>query len=213
MSVNRDESEERVIHRLESFSDIVIGFSLAQLALSMAIPKAGAAEFSSHPDPLIAFVLTFGLVCAVWWSHHKLFTHYFVPVPAMIVCNFMTLAFVGLSVYGVQLMLRPHHGPADFAFFESAWACVFFLLSLQYWYGWTMRKQLIPDDVARRDFRLPLLLCGQGVIFALAAWLTIRYRLGVTGIQYAAYMTFIYAVAVRLALRSSRLNQSAPEIR
>ncbi|HEV2261640.1 MAG TPA: hypothetical protein VGR69_05070 [Candidatus Rubrimentiphilum sp.] len=55
-------------------------------------------------------------------------------------------------------------------------------------------------------------MCGQGVIFGLTMLLTIRYRLGIPGIQYAAHMTLVYAVAIRLALRSNRLNQSAPEI-
>ena len=34
----RDEPEKEVVHRLEAFSDIVIGFSLAQLGLSLTLP-------------------------------------------------------------------------------------------------------------------------------------------------------------------------------
>jgi hypothetical protein len=57
----RDESEKEVIHRLEAFSDIVIGFSLAQLGLSLTIP-AHARDLFVHvrgATGLLALVITF----------------------------------------------------------------------------------------------------------------------------------------------------------
>ena len=98
MNDARDETQQRLIHRLEAFSDIIIGFSLAQLALSLAIPKNGAEGLLQHSEPLIAFIITFALVCGMWWAHHKLFVHYFVPIPVMVVLNFITLAGVSFAV-------------------------------------------------------------------------------------------------------------------
>jgi hypothetical protein len=49
MNESKDETEQRLIRRLESFSDIIIGFSLAQLALSLAIPKNGALGLLENP--------------------------------------------------------------------------------------------------------------------------------------------------------------------
>jgi hypothetical protein len=43
----RDESEKEVVHRLEAFSDIVIGFSLAQLGLTLIIPRHAIDLFSN----------------------------------------------------------------------------------------------------------------------------------------------------------------------
>jgi len=43
-----EEREARLVHRIESFSDLVIGFSLALLGLTLVIP-AHATELLAHP--------------------------------------------------------------------------------------------------------------------------------------------------------------------
>ena len=213
MNETRDETQQRLIHRLEAFSDIIIGFSLAQLALSLAIPKTGAAGLLEDPAPLIAFTITFILVCGMWWAHHRLFTHYFVPIPVMVVLNFVTLAGVSFSVYSVQLMLHPGtpatpghravpgHTALDFAFYEGALAAVYVLLAIQYFYGWTVRRRLVPAKIAVGGLRAALMLFGIGIGFAVMTVLTVRYGMHVAGLQYAGYIVVAYAVALRLVFR------------
>jgi uncharacterized membrane protein len=201
MNDARDETQQRLIHRLEAFSDIVIGFSLAQLALSLAIPKTGAAGLLEDPAPLIAFTITFILVCGMWWAHHRLFTHYFVPVPVMVALNFVTLAGVSFSVYSVQLMLHPGHTALDFAFYEGSLAGVYMLLGVQYFYGWTVRRTVVPAKVAVGGLRASLMLFGIGIGFAVMTVLTVRYGLHVAGLQYAGYIVVAYAIALRLVFR------------
>ena len=201
MNESKDETEQRLIRRLESFSDIIIGFSLAQLALSLAIPKNGALGFADNPGPLIAFVLTFTLVCGMWWAHHKLFVHYFVPIPIMIVLNFVTLAGVSFSVYSVQLMFHPGHTALDFAFYEGSLAVVYVLLGIQYFYGWTVRRTLVPPKLATGGLRAALMLAGVGIALGIMTVLTARYGLRVSGIQYAGFIILVYAIALRLLFR------------
>lgn len=204
----RDERDQQLIHRLESFSDIVIGFSLAQLALSLAIPKNGAVGLLENPAPLIAFVITFTIVCGMWWSHHKLFTHYFVPVGAMVALNFLTLAAVSFAVYSVQLMLHPRHTSLDFAFYESSLAIVYLLLAIQYWYGWSVRRSFLPARVAERGLMAALLLTGVGITFGSIAILTVRYGLRTASLAYIGWAIIAYAIGLRLYFRFRRAKEA-----
>jgi hypothetical protein len=52
------ELPERSTHRLEVFSDIVIGLSLTQVGLTLVIP-AHAIEFVTRPAGIFAFIVTF----------------------------------------------------------------------------------------------------------------------------------------------------------
>ncbi len=204
MNETRDETQQRLIHRLEAFSDIIIGFSLAQLALSLAIPKHGAADLLRNSGPLIAFVITFTIVCGMWWAHHKLFVHYFVPNPVMVVLNFVTLAGVSFSVYSVQLMLHDPHTSLDFAFYEWSLTAVYVLLAVQYFYGWTVRRKLVPEKIAEGGLRAALMLGGVGTAFGAVAWVTVRYGVRVSGLQYIGYVVVAYAIALRLFFRFRR---------
>jgi uncharacterized membrane protein len=93
---------DRLTHRLEAFSDIVIGFSLGQLALNLVIPPH-AIDFIQRPLAITAFLVTFLLVARFWWLHFVIFEHYFVPTKAMIVCNFIALAALILQIFSLQL--------------------------------------------------------------------------------------------------------------
>lgn len=88
-------SEERTIQRLEAFSDIVIGFSLAQLGASSVLNKA----MSLDATGLLTFSASFAIVCSLWYFHHRLFQNFFVPKGLPIVLNFAWLAIVVLLVF------------------------------------------------------------------------------------------------------------------
>lgn len=201
MIESKEESDQRLIHRLEAFSDVVIGFSLAQLALTLAIPKNAALGLLHDPSPLVAFVITFTLVCGMWWAHHRLFAHYFVPIAPMIILNFVTLAGVSFSVYCVQLMFHRGHTSLDFAFYEWSLAFVYTLLGVQYFYGWIVRRVHVPPNIADRGLRVSLMLGGIGIIFAVMAIVTVHNGLRVSGIQYVGFIILAYAVALRLLFR------------
>lgn len=86
---------EHTVRRLEAFSDIVIGFSLAQLGASLQFTKAMTLDMRG----VLAFVASFAIVCSLWYFHHRLFASYFVPKTLPIVLNFIWLAVVVLLVF------------------------------------------------------------------------------------------------------------------
>jgi uncharacterized membrane protein len=115
--VKREERAERLTRRIESFSDLVIGFSLALLALTLSIPPH-IIDLVRNPWWLIAYFWTFAVISRIWFTHQRLFTRLFWPDPLSVALNFVLLAMVGLLVYFVQVFV---HYRDDF---ERAWAFI-----------------------------------------------------------------------------------------
>ena len=187
----RDESDERVIHRLESFSDIVIGFSLAQMGLSFTVPQR-AIEIFAKPYGIIAFFITFIIVARVWWSHHKLFTHFFVPNRLTIVLNFTTLAVLLFAVYSVQVLV--HTKFADtiaVLMYLCSFGTLFALLGTQYVYGWRRRRSELPADVADAGVRNGTVSIVMGLAFIAGA-----VAMGVFGLSVNALFVVVLVPAV-----------------
>ena len=63
---------EHVVLCLESFSDIVIAFGLAEIAFNLVIP-AHAAMFVTHPIGIVAFVMTFAVVASFRLTHNAIY--------------------------------------------------------------------------------------------------------------------------------------------
>jgi uncharacterized membrane protein len=99
------ERDEYFVSRLEAFGDVVIGFSLALLAVTLAVPNH-AAMLLHNLDWLVAYVWTFSIVCAMWGSHYWTFRHVFAPTPASVVLNHAKLGLIILLIYTLQVLLR-----------------------------------------------------------------------------------------------------------
>ncbi|HUA08166.1 MAG TPA: TMEM175 family protein [Candidatus Acidoferrales bacterium] len=139
------ERDERLVHRLESFSDLVIGFSLALLSLTLAIPQH-VFELVSNPFWLVAYVWTFAVIASIWYNHQRLFSIYFVARPYTVVVNFILLSTLGLMVYFVQVFVHVHGD------YEKVWAFLayffiqgigFFAMGLLYFIGVRARWNLL----------------------------------------------------------------------
>ncbi len=91
-----DPRDERLIHRLEAFSDIVIGFSMAFLALNLGTKDIRIDEMLPH---ITAFVACFGVVALLWWLHNRLFAYYFVANAFTIIVNFTALAGIAVFIF------------------------------------------------------------------------------------------------------------------
>lgn len=165
----REESEEHVVRRLEAFSDIVIGFSLAQLTLNLAFPNDALVLFT-NPRALVAFALTFTIVAGMWWSHHRLFTHYFVPRPAYIVLNFCGLAALLLMVYSLQVWLHAKINQyAAYAMYTAAVAVVILINAFLTNRGVAIRGDRMGEELARRGLIRSRGMAILGVVFGIIA--------------------------------------------
>ncbi len=100
------ERHERDIRRTEAFSDVVIGFSLGQIGLSLVVPQH-IDDLVRNPGWFAAFLWTFALVCLLWWNHHRLFRTVFVPTRVTIILNFVLLASIVLLAFLAEVLNRP----------------------------------------------------------------------------------------------------------
>jgi len=92
-------------HRLEAFSDIVIAFTLSQLAFTLQVPRTSH-DLITHPIPLVAFLTSFVLIAGMWWLHHQLFQQYFIADTASVILNFAFLVAIVFVAYSLQLLLH-----------------------------------------------------------------------------------------------------------
>jgi uncharacterized membrane protein len=142
--------DQHIVHRLESFSDIVIGFSLALLALSLSIP-AHITDLITNPWWLIAYFWSFAVISGLWYNHRRLFSSYFVADSFSVGINFVLLSMIGLVVYFVQVFVHEHSD------YDRTWAflayfiaqgCAFLCLGTLYAYG-ARRRWATLDPQAR----------------------------------------------------------------
>lgn len=134
-----DPRDERLIHRLEAFSDIVIGFSMALLALDL---PTNAADVATLTPWLAAFLISFGFVALLWWLHNRLFAYYFTATPLAVGLNFAALAGIALFIFATTAVAHKMlpAGPQSemipfFALWMGLYGAVLVLLGLLYAFG------------------------------------------------------------------------------
>lgn len=98
--VARTERERHLARRLEGFGDVVFGFSIAQLALQLDLPKTPA-ELYRHPIKYVLYFATFALIALLWLAFHRMLTGTYRPTRTDLVVTFGYLAFVGLVPYAM----------------------------------------------------------------------------------------------------------------
>ena len=115
-------------HRVESFSDMIMGFSVALLGLTLTIP-AHTIELFHAPAWIIIYGWTFGIIVVVWSLHQRLFSAYFEPTPLALGLNFLMLALLVLLCFFVQVFGHMHQ-PADRSLALLAYIVIFALIFL-----------------------------------------------------------------------------------
>lgn len=104
--------------RLEAFSDIVFGLSLSELALLLGLPNKPS-DLVAHPARYVVFFGSFAIVCAFWYSHHRMF-RYFYPGRLDVFLNFAYLAFAVLVPFGMQAMIKFGGNPTAFGVYVAS---------------------------------------------------------------------------------------------
>ncbi|HEV3154362.1 MAG TPA: TMEM175 family protein [Candidatus Baltobacteraceae bacterium] len=93
-----DDRTTHTLHRLEAFSDIVIGFCLAQLGLNLFLPRSADDVISVWASTNM-LISAFVAIALLWWLYHRVVSIYFVLNTPMVIINFGMLCGVVLSMY------------------------------------------------------------------------------------------------------------------
>jgi uncharacterized membrane protein len=139
-------SEERFTHRLEAFGDLVFGFSLSLLATRLDVPESQADVFA--PTRWGTFIITFGMICAIWLAHYRIFRHRFVARPADVIVNFVFLFGIAVLPYAVQTFLRFNTGLNSIILYLGDFALILGALATLRWSA--LRQRRNDDDVDAR---------------------------------------------------------------
>lgn len=199
-----DERAQHTIHRLEAFSDIVIGFCLAQLGLSLVLPKS-ATDMTSVWVSLTFFISAFTFIAVLWWLHHRTFNAFFVLNVPMVAINFAMLCTLVLTLYFLDGIVRVNalgQNPAIFfSLFVFSFALVYALAGAMLLTGLILRRAVLPPAEIRWAIG-QLSSIGMSILFGIGAATYVALRSHSAGIGYAVISAMItLAVARRILVR------------
>lgn len=146
---------------MEAFSDIVIGFSLAQVTISLS-PET----FFNGSKYFLTFLVTYSAVAVIWWTHNRLFAKYFVPDAFGIVLNFVALGATILFVFSTQVVMASNDSARGLPLYFGAYGSVYLILGILYLLGAHRRRALLSEF----DYRVD---CAKGR--GRLAWLPLCY--------------------------------------
>lgn len=166
--------DHALLQRVEIFSDVVLGFCLAELGLSLSLPvhPHPITEVLTRPWGLVAFVWTFGTICLLWVRNNHLFKHYFIPNAFSIALNFAQLGAAVLMVYMVQVFVRAIEldGPGDIkngiAMYFGSFVLLQVLLGALFLYGVKSRWRQLEMPVRARGVTATVRLFVSAVAMA-----------------------------------------------
>lgn len=176
----------REVSRVEAFSDVVFGFAITLLVVSLEAPKSYP-ELMRMLGGVLPFAICFFLFIDIWWEHHDYFKRYALFDRTVLALNTILLFVILFYVYPLKYMFSqmlaglfghgealPPNGPRVlFTVYGLGVAAVFWLLAAMYAHAWHKRDALELNDVERIDTVESILdnLCmgGFGIVSVLLA--------------------------------------------
>jgi uncharacterized membrane protein len=142
---------ERFTQRLEAFSDLVFGFSLSLLATRLDMPATVAEVFET--TRWATFIVTFGMICAIWLAHYRIFRHRFIARTPDVIVNFVFLFGIAVLPYAVQTYLRFRPGRDALVLYFGDFALIFTALATLRWSALRQRRGDDDIEVRLREWR------------------------------------------------------------
>lgn len=151
------------VSRIDAFSDIVFGFALTLIVVSLQVPRTYD-ELHALLLGFLPFGICFLFLVWIWWAHYRFFRRYGLEDSFTIVLNCALLFTVLFYVYPLKFLFTLFMGQftgqiASSAVFSNSrqpgemmlvygagFAAIYFLFSVMYWNAWRQRTclQLTP---------------------------------------------------------------------
>src|SRR5271156_3779800 len=167
MGKSQFEPRGQQMNRIEAVSDVVFGFALTLLVVSLQPPHTYS-DLINVLGGFSAFAPTFALYSEMWGQHYYFFRYYGLDDPATIVLNTLVLFYVYplkffVSVFLANVWLRPliggpmqikdvPGGPGTLMvwgdqrglvmIFGSGFAAIYLVFGAMYWHAYRMREEL-----------------------------------------------------------------------
>lgn len=175
--------------RLDAFSDVIFGFALTLLVVSLEVPK-NYTEMRHMLRGFFPFGICFLFLMMVWYAHYKFFRRFHLHDLTTIALNSLLLFVVMFYVYPLKFLftfLTSGMGGNWSGFFETyhqlnelmvmfglGFASIYLLIGMLYVNAYRQRAHLDLTEVERflaRSYIVESLgVCGVGLLSCLAAW-------------------------------------------
>lgn len=143
--------------RIDGFSDVVFGFALTLLVVSLEAPKTFA-ELHEMVGGFLPFAVSFLFLLLIWFGHFQFFRRFGLEDPTTIVLNSTLLFVVLFYVYPLKFLFNLMFGDLVheshvthitdaqtrelMVLYGAGFAAIYLLLAALYWNAWRQRRAL-----------------------------------------------------------------------
>jgi uncharacterized membrane protein len=143
------------ISRLEAFCDVVFGFALTLLVVSLEVPR-NYAELIAAMRGFAPFAICFAQLIMIWRAHYQFSRRYGLQDPYTMMLNVVLLFLVLFYVYplkfvftmifdqisGHEMGIDFHQGSVLMRIYAAGFTAVFVLFALMYLHAYKLRREL-----------------------------------------------------------------------
>lgn len=204
------------VTRVEAFSDVVFGFALTLLVVSLEVPHTFN-QLLADMSGFVPFAISFSILAQVWWVHHNFFRRYGLQDVPTIVLNFILLFVVLFYVYPIKFLftlifeeatghsgvllpngqmepfIAPNQGPLLMIIYGLGYTTVFLIFTLLYVHALRMKEELELNRIEAYDTQTNIMENGLmafiGVLCAVVAAVLPARKAGLAG-----FVFFLIAV-------------------
>jgi len=202
------------VSRIEAFSDIVFGFALTLIVVSLEVPKTYE-ELIDAMRGFPAFALCFAILLWIWHAHYTYYRRYALHDEFTLFINSALLFVVLFYVYPLKFIFSgmfenrqytPTNARVMFTIYGLGFAAIFMLYALLYHHAFTKREELQLNAVERHDTITHVWSSASNVAVGLAsvliAWTVPENRVGFAG--YVYFLLGVTATTVGTVRGTSR---------
>jgi uncharacterized membrane protein len=184
------------VSRIEAFSDIVFGFALTLIVVSLEVPKTFK-ELMEAMKGFPAFALCFAILLWIWHAHYTFYRRYAIHDEFTLVINSTLLFVVLFYVYPLKFIFSglfelrsyaAHDARVMFSIYGLGFTSIFFLYAMLYRHALKKRDELQLNAVELIDTRTHVFMfaanVGIGLLSVTLAWTLPDQLVGVAGFIY-----------------------------
>lgn len=154
------------VSRLEAFSDVIFGFALSLIVVSLEVPKTYD-ELMETMRGILPFGFCFLIFISLWYEHHEFFKRYALQDKTIFVLNTALLFVMLFYVYPMKFMfvlvakqltgahidMTENQAVKLFTIYGVGFAAVNWLFAALFWHANRRREQLGLNAVEEIDTR------------------------------------------------------------
>jgi uncharacterized membrane protein len=213
------------ITRLEAFCDVVFGFALTLLVVSLEVPKSFA-ELMTAMRGFLPFAACFAQLVMIWRGHYRFSRRYGLEDPYTMFLNIVLLFLVLFYVYplkfvftllfaeltgntGIAEGIGSHEGSILMRIYTFGFSAVFALFALMYRHAYELRDELELNPVEELETKFTM---QENLVIAVIG--AIAFGLAFRTPGWAGWWFFVLgpALAIHGSIYGKKVRQAAEKL-